>query len=62
MTYIEKLAEKIGVKEAMRAAFAGCPGDHFKDCENVRPGAVDCTEMGCGRCWLHEMKEGEDNV
>ena len=46
MTYIEKLAEKIGVKEATRAAFAGCPGDHFKDCENVRPGGSGLHRNG----------------
>ena len=60
MTYIEKLAEKIGVKEATRAAFDGCPGDHFKG--GAAAGCDECIRGGCGKCRLREMKEGEDNV
>ena len=60
MTYIEKLAEKIGVKEAMRAAFAGCPGDLFSGAPEY--GHDYCFESRCGRCWTCETKEGEDSV
>lgn len=58
MTYIEALAEKIGVKEATRAAFKGCPGDHFKD--GAKVGDRNCIGVGCSKCWLAEMPEDKE--
>lgn len=58
MTYIEALAEKIGVKEAARAALAGCPGNHFVGAAKLS--RICCNETTCGLCWTAEMPEGEE--
>ena len=58
MTYIEALAEKIGVNEATKAALDGCPGDHFEG--GTECGSIKCCSNSCGACWCTEMPEGEN--
>ena len=55
MTYIEALAEKIGVKEATKAALDNCPGDYYKG--GAECGSIKCLGNFCRACWYTEMPE-----
>ena len=58
MTYIEALAEKIGVKEATKAALDGCPGDYYKG--GAEYGSIKCRGNFCGACWYTEMPKDKE--
>ena len=54
MTFFEKLAEKVGVKEAIKSMYDSCPCRHFAGLSEF------CPDHGCcSACWSEEWKGQE---
>ena len=54
MTFFEKLAEKVGIKEAVRSMFVDCPCAYFTGLSE------SCPEPGsCSACWNEDWKGQE---
>lgn len=54
MTFFEKLAEKVGVKEAIRSMYDGCPCRYFMGLSEFCP-----EHRCCSSCWCEEW-EGQE--
>ena len=54
MTFFEKLAEKVGIKEAVRSMYDGCPCRYFVGLSEFCP-----EHRCCSACWSEDC-EGQE--
>ena len=54
MTFFEKLAEKVGTKEAVRSMFDDCPCMYFAGLSESCP-----EHRNCSMCWNEDWKDQE---
>lgn len=54
MTFFEKLAEKVGIKEAIRSIYNDCPSDCFVGVSEFCP-----KHRRCSACWSEGWKDQE---
>ena len=54
MTFFEKLAEKVGVKETVRSMFDDCPCTYFTGLSECCP-----EHRSCSTCWNEDWKGQE---
>lgn len=54
MTFFEKLAEEVCIKEAIRSMYSDCPCDHFAGMSEFCP-----NHRQCSSCWSEDWKGQE---
>ena len=62
MTFFEKLAESIGIKEAIRLMYHGCPCDYFMGLGEFCPEQHYCPSCWCENWEGHEFKNAVEKT
>lgn len=62
MTFFEKLAESIGIKEAIRLMYHGCPCDYFMGLGEFCPEQHYCPSCWCESWEGHKFKNAVEKT